>query len=70
MTNCAYTSTDAVSSVKHVARDFILEFGGRASPADPRYGGSTPRFSMKYEALALYFSRLVRPMWKEKIAKG
>ncbi|KIO34705.1 hypothetical protein M407DRAFT_16664 [Tulasnella calospora MUT 4182] len=70
MTNCAYTSTDAVSSVKHVARDFILEFGGRATPADPRYGGSTPRFSMKYEALALYFSRLVRPMWKEKIAKG
>ncbi|KAG9017194.1 hypothetical protein FRB90_001413 [Tulasnella sp. 427] len=70
MTNCAYTSTDAVTSVKHVARDFVLEFGGRATPSDARYAGQPPRFSLKYEALTLYFSRLVRPMWKEKIAKG
>ncbi|KAG8993106.1 hypothetical protein FRB94_011063 [Tulasnella sp. JGI-2019a] len=65
----AMTISPLSSGVKETAKLYYSENGGRPTIVEPNAygGGTTTRYSMRYESLASYFSRLVRPLWKAKI---
>ncbi|KAG8885546.1 hypothetical protein FRB98_001774 [Tulasnella sp. 332] len=69
LTGSSMTVSPISGGVREAAKIFYSENGGRPSIVEQNAygGGTTTRYSMRYESLAAYFSRLVRPLWKAKI---